>query len=165
MWLLNGIKDEAQRERFADLPGQGPHEAAQAENIGLAAQAKEFDHVIVLVGNLHAEKEAVAMNGITFDPMAVRLSKYGTVLSLDMRDAGGSAWNCQLSKDYVSVRGEAIPDDAIKCGDHPARSYANLHKEPFIGMGAFPGENPTPSFDGYFWLGKISASPPAFREQ
>lgn len=29
-----------------------------------------------------------------------------------------------------------------------------------MGLGAFPGEKPDARYDGFFWLGAISGSPP-----
>lgn len=49
MVAFNGPRDDAQAAKFRDLPGQGGHEAAQAENIRLAAGARAYDHVLVLV--------------------------------------------------------------------------------------------------------------------
>ncbi|HEX8062893.1 MAG TPA: hypothetical protein VF535_06725, partial [Allosphingosinicella sp.] len=74
---FNGARDAEQRERFKDLPGQGPHEAAQAENVRRAAEAKRYDHVLVLVGNLHARKQPVTRGGMSFEPMAMRLAPAG----------------------------------------------------------------------------------------
>lgn len=92
---FSGAKDAEQSKRFSDLPGQGPHEAAQAENIRIAATARPYDRVLVLVGNVHARKRPVAHSGVTFDPMAMRLGPASTIVALNMATAGGTTWDCQ----------------------------------------------------------------------
>src|SRR3546814_3236741 len=56
-----------------------------------------------------------------FEPMAMRLARYGPTTSLRMRDAGGSMWNC-IPKPGTNVRpGQPITADKIDCGIHPTR--------------------------------------------
>lgn len=142
---FNGARDDTQRARFADLPSQGPHEAAQAENIADAAAREDYDRVIVLVGGLHAMVRATSIGGERFDPMAVRLRSYGSVLSLEMQHGGGEAWNCQRA-----------------CNANPARADMQSDRQPYIGFDEFPDERVREAFDGIYWLGPITASPPAF---
>jgi hypothetical protein len=158
---FNGARDEAQRARFSALPGQGPHEAAQAENIRRAAEAKRLDHVLVLVGNLHARKQPVEGRGAVFEPMAMRLAPAAAVTSLNMAHAGGSMWNCLLRPGTVIEPGKPPPPGSIECASHPARSPGDLRRAPFIGLGAPPYGDAKDAYDGYFWLGKVSGSPPA----
>ena len=157
---FNGARDAAQAAHFAALPGQGPHEAEQAENIR-AADAGRYDHVLVLTGNLHARKQPVTRGGATFQPMAMRLAPSGAVTSLDMADAGGTTWNCQLRAGAVVPPGQSIPTDAIECGSHASRGSPDLRRPPFMALGAAPGSDPDPAFDGFFWVGRVTASPPA----
>jgi len=142
---FNGARDDAQRARFADLPSQGPHEAAQAENIAAAAASKDYDRVIVLVGGLHAMIRSTSIGGPRFEPMAVRLRSYGSVFSLEMQHGGGEAWNCQRA-----------------CAANRARADMQSDRLPYIGLDEFPNESLRENFDGIYWLGPISASPPAF---
>ena len=142
--------DEQQQARFADLLGQGPHEAVQAENIAIAARAGSYDRVLVLVGSLHAMKQPHNVGSGLFDPMARRLEAYGSVLSLDMKHAGGTSWN--LQRDF---------------GVHAATATGSFGRAPFIALhdkaGARRkkgGEWRQEYFDGFFWIGRISASPP-----
>ncbi|MDH7974286.1 hypothetical protein QH494_19025 [Sphingomonas sp. AR_OL41] len=158
---FNGARDDAQRARFGALPGQGPHEAAQAENIRDAAGAQPYDHVLVLVGNLHAGKRPVERGGFTFSPMVMQLAPPEAVVSLDMRIAGGALWNCRLKQGVVPEAGKPIPGDAVECGSHPTRDLPDLHRTPFVSLQAFPHEKPDIDYDGFFWLGKVTASPPA----
>lgn len=140
---FNGIADEDQRTRFADLPSQGPHEAAQAENIGRAAQAGPYDRVLVLVGNLHALKKPYNFGSGRFDPMARRLEAYGSVLSFGMRHAGGTNWSCQRD-----------------CAANQAEANASFDRQPFIAFNDEQDDWLSSKYDGFYWVGAISASPP-----
>ena len=157
---FNGARDAAQAARFAALPGQGPHEAAQAQNIR-SADAGRYDHVLVLVGNLHAGKQPVERGGVTFEPMAMRLAPGGASTSLVMRHGGGTMWNCLLRPGFALVPGKPLPAGALDCGAHPAVAVAAVPgPAPSIGLGEAPGAMPDPAYDGWFWLGRITASPP-----
>lgn len=162
---FNGARDDAQRARFAHFPGQGPHEAAQAENIALAAEAGEFDRVIVLVGNLHAMRSEVSTGGTTFEPMALKLEQYGSVIGLKMLQAPGTSWSCRLQPGFKFVAGEPLPPDAIQCAEHPSGATGEFDREPFIALPDADSEEAVAGFDGFFWVGPITASPPAFIEE
>lgn len=156
---FNGFRDERQQSRLADLPGQGPHEAAQAENIATASMAHSYDDVLVLVGKLHAQKTTISRHGIEFDPMARRLSQYGKVVSLKMRHADGTAWNCQLKPGTDPTSTVMRPED-LDCGAHPSKGEQAFGPDPFIGLEEADNVYGPPVFDGFFWIGPISASPP-----
>lgn len=159
---FNGARDDAQRDRFADLPSQGPHEAAQAENIAEAAARKYYDRVIVLVGNLHAEIAPLSIGGPDFDPMAVQLRAYGTVLSLGMQHAGGESWSCQLAPGGKLAPGQDVTDDMITCAASRAGAEGSSDRPPHIKVGNLADPQQERRFHGTFWLGPITASPPAF---
>lgn len=159
---FNGARDDAQRARFADLPAQGPHEAAQAENIAEAAARKDYDRVIVLVGNLHAEIAPLSIGGPDFDPMAVRLRGYGTVLSLGMRHAGGESWSCQLAPGTKLAPGQEVTGDMITCAASRAGAEGSSDRAPHVTFGNLADPQLERRFHGTFWLGPITASPPAF---
>jgi len=152
--------DSAQEKRFSDLPGGGPREAVQAENIHEAATRGSYDQVLVLTGNAHARKSRYGEGAASFDFMAARLASHAPVVSLDIRYASGTAWYCQVRQGFHLEPGQKIPDDAIECSNHPANSEIDLKRAPFIGLGAFPGKKPDPRYDGFFWLGPISGSAP-----
>jgi hypothetical protein len=158
---FNGARDEEQRTRFKDLPGQGPHEAAQAENIRHAAGKKRYDHVLVLIGNLHARKRPVERGGATFEPMAMRLAPASAITSLNMAHAGGSMWNCLLKPGAGLEPGKPVTSADVECADHPAKGAVDLHRSPFVSLGAAPGDDDAAAYDGFFWLGKVTGSPPA----
>lgn len=159
---FNGARDEAQRERFRELPSQGPHEAAQAENIAEAAGRKHYDRVIVLVGNLHAEIAPLSIGGPEFEPMAVRLRQYGSVVSLGMRHAGGESWTCQLPPETKLAPGQRVTSDMIKCAAFRGGAEGASDSGPHIALGDRSDPQVARRFDGIFWVGPITASPPVF---
>ena len=161
---FNGARDEAQYRRFADLPAQGPHEAAQAENIAEAAALAPYDRVIVLVGNVHAQitPYSPSADGDTFEPMTMRLAAYGPVISLNMQDAGGTSWSCRLAPDAKRVPGQPITNDKIRCAAYEDKATATPDRPPFVDIGQMGAEAGAGRFHGVFWVGPITASPPAF---
>jgi hypothetical protein len=158
---FSGIRDQAQGARFKDLPGQGPHEAAQAENIRVAAEGRPYDHVLVLVGNLHARKRPVEGRGVVYEPMAMRLAPAAAITSLNMTYAAGTMWNCLMKPGSAFEPGKPPPPGAIDCASHATHGVVDLHRSPFIGLGALPGLDVDDAYDGFFWLGEVSGSPPA----
>lgn len=159
---FNGFRDEAQRQRFISLPGQGPHEAAQAENIRRAAESQPYDHVLVLVGNLHARKVPVERGAVRYKPMAMQLGSAAEVTTLNMRSSGGSMWNCLTKPNVTLEPGKPIPPGAIDCGNHQTGlSSVDLGPEAFVKLGPFPGEPAETGYDGFYWLGRVNGSPPA----
>lgn len=158
---FNGMKDEAQQRRFAGVPGQGAHEAAQAENIRSAAGARPYDYVLVLVGNVHARKRPVEHLGGAFEPMAMQLGPPETIVSLNMETAGGTAWNCELKPGFKPQPNAPITSDAITCGSKPLSGRVDRQQPPFMALTPLPGESRYPDYDGVFWLGRVSASPQA----
>jgi hypothetical protein len=56
------------------------------------------------------------------------------------------------------------PND-IACGSYPLHRDADLRLAPFIAIGALPGSDIDPGYDGIFWLGTVSASPPAYTKR
>lgn len=158
---FNGAKDEAQFKRFADLPGQGPHEAAQAENIANAAAAADYDRVVVLVGSFHARKDMVQLGGASFEPMAPRLAQTGRVVSLEMAYGAGSSWGCRLKPGVRPAPGQPLPEGSIDCSNHhSAKGNADFNRAPFIELGGSLGERSAGEFDGFYWVGPINGSPP-----
>lgn len=157
---FNGAGDEEQRSRLANLPGQGPHEAAQAENIAAAAKARCYDRVLVLVGNLHAEKQTIELGNGAFDPMAKRLEAYGSVLSLDMRYGAGTSWSCRLRSDFDRAGASPPADSDIDCSVHQEKANGSFGPRPFVALTDDPDDPRNENFDGFFWVGPIMASPP-----
>ena len=158
---FNGFSSEAQRERFAHLDGQGRSEAAEAETVALAASKGGFDRVLILVGSLHARKDRVKAGGASFEAMAKRLERFGETVSLRMRHAAGTSWNCVLRPDFDHSAGRAVGPEDIDCDIHPTGGDADLERSPYIDLTPFTAEQSGGSFDGFFWVGPVSGSPPA----
>lgn len=156
---FNGFRDQQQADRFSNLTGQGPWEAAQADNIATASTSPTYDHVLVLVGNFHAMKTPVSRGGYDWDPMALHLSRYGKTVTLNMRYGDGTSWNCLLKPGVDRTKGPVGSDD-IDCGSHPTKGEPNLGSEPFIRLQQTDALNEQSAFDGFFWVGAISASAP-----
>ncbi len=160
---FSGAKNKQQYEKFASLPAQGGHEAAQAENIANAATTGTPDLVIVLVGNLHARKVPVERGGAFYDPMAKRLSTYGNVVSLDMRYGAGASWSCQLKQGFKPSPGQRVGPENIQCGPFPTPGHTKGKDPVRIELSASDPTTSAEGYDGTYWVGPVTASPPAFR--
>ena len=147
--------------RFKDLPGQGPHEAGQAENIRAADALRPHDRVLVLVGNYHARKRPIAPGGTTYEPMAMRLADPDRIVSLYLAQAGGQLWNCQL-KGPLPAAGKITPS-MIDCAAHSTKGDVAWHGvSRIVPMRGRAGPaNPGGAFDATYLLGPVTASPPA----
>lgn len=160
---FNGARDAAQEKRWEALKAQGPHEAAQAENIRTAADARAYDHVLVLVGGFHARKAVARMGADEFEPMAMRLAPEAEVLALNMAYGAGTSWNCQVR----GKPGKPVTSADIECAAHATRGNAEIAGSPRFGLGAPPGQEARgewAGYDGHFWTGAVSASPPVVNE-
>jgi len=158
-----GFVDRAQNERFANLPGQGSYEAAMAENIANAAKAGKYDLVLVLVGNLHARKEAIVRGAVSFEPMAMQLARRAKVVSLDMRYGPGTSWICQLKPGVTPGPQRPTGPNDTDCGSKPTAGYPGFPGAPRV-VFAPPGAAGKPGpYDGVFWLGPVSGSAPLLR--
>lgn len=157
---FNGFRDATQRKHFEDLPGQGPHEAAQADNILTASKARSYVHVILLVGSMHARGAPVQFQGKTYRPMRTYLDPNDTI-SLRMTYAGGEAWNCQITGQPEP--GTSISSNDIDCSAHPAGDPWGLSGASRIVIGDLPPSDFAfgDAYDGYYFVKAITASPPA----
>lgn len=156
---FNGASGDAQRAAFAELPGQEPHEAAQAANIREAAQARGFVHIVVLGGNLHARKTPTTLRGLAVRPMANLLARSDRVISLNMHSEGGETWSCYLKPEAAIDPAKPITNGMIECG--PSSSGASRPELPrgfHLDASLAPGR-----YDGVFALGPVTASPPPSR--
>ena len=153
---FNGANGDAQRAAFAGLPGQEPHEAAQAANIREAAQGRPYSHVVVLVGSFHAGKQAVTLGGVETRPMAMLLAERERVLSLAMHTGGGATWNCQLAVDADFDPTVPVTDDMVECASHAIAPNRTERERGFH----LDSEMSQHGYDGVFALGPVTASPP-----
>jgi hypothetical protein len=133
----------------------------QAENIRVAADARRYDQVIVLVGNVHARIRRVDRFAVPYDPMAVRLARAGTIVSLNIRTAGGIAWGCQMKAGFRFEPGKPMPAGAIACEANPIKPEAELRRPPFLSLPASTDAEYSADYNGFFWLGRVTASRPA----
>lgn len=162
--------DPTQEKRWAELPGQGPHEAGQAANIAAAAERKRYDDILILVGNSHAQKQPVEFRNAKYEPMAMHLAKAGSVLSFDEIFGSGTAWNCTVKPGAKPASGEQVSQSDIDCGPHGTGTTSNNSVQPKTQIGLWskaPLElRPTDSadwragYDGYYWFPVVHASPP-----
>ncbi len=158
---FNGAKNDEQREKFKHLKGQGPHEAAQAENIRNAAQKDHYDHVVILVGSLHAQKTSENWGSGNFSPMAMKLSETERVISLYLHHSGGTNWGCFLKNFNHDENHDDIKIEDIICKESDTKTNAqNIGGTPRMALWSKDDEAYNPSFDGYYFVGNISASKP-----
>ena len=157
---FNGIGSEAQGKKFDSLPGQGPHEAAQAENLAMSAAAGRYDRVLVLVGNFHATRRSMDFGTGLFEPMAKRLEQYGSVVTLTAKNAPGTSWNCQRREGYDIEKDGPPTNDDIRCGARATGGIDSLGSDRFISLYENNRDPEGTGLDGFFWIGEITASPP-----
>jgi hypothetical protein len=158
---FNSFKSDAQKLRLETPGSQNGHEMAQAENISDAAKSAKYDHVLVLVGNLHARTAKVERPNFSFQPMVMHLQSSGKVVSLNMVYSGGSAWNCLLKEGLERQAGKPITEDMIDCSTKPIRGPSIAMHAPYLGLGQFGDTTAAENYDGYYWLGTVTGSPPA----
>lgn len=150
---------QTQEARFSALPLQGPHEAAQADNIRAVADRGDYRRVLVLTGNLHARTLPVMRQGVSFEPMAMHLAPRREVISLDMRSSGGTAWACQMTG--AVTPGAPIDAARVSCkaqtvlGDPAVGGTRRIALRPVADAAALD-----PSYDGFYYVGQVTASPP-----
>ncbi|HET7606900.1 MAG TPA: hypothetical protein VFK28_12640 [Sphingomicrobium sp.] len=162
--------DPAQEKRWAELPGQGAHEAGQAANIAAAAEKKNYDDILILVGNAHAQKKPIEFRDSTYKPMAMQLARAGPVLSLDETFGSGTAWNCIVKPRADRRSGEPISQSDIDCGSHETGMASADSVQPKAQIGLWSTAptalRPTDTadwrsgYDGYYWFPVVHASPP-----
>lgn|GEM_PF-2934303 len=139
-----------------------PQDYENAENIAKvrdAVMAREIDRkldgfdgvVVVLTGNLHARKSAFEFADQEFVPMASLITER-PVLSLNMKYGPGEAWvNASIHNDDGSIEDRigALTMSGNAGNDPSTRKFELDVSEQEL-------------FDGYYFTGPITASPPAF---
>jgi len=128
--------------------GLARRDEAMAESISRERRRAFSGIYLVLVGNYHARN----IVGAPWDPekrwMASFLSQREPgLVTLDFRSLPGSAWMCVQKVGG----GEICGSNPIK-GTDDATSTRAVRLEPDPGLG----------YDGVYWVGAITASPPAF---
>lgn len=134
--------------RVVAIDGEGAskaREALLAANLATALDASGGRQLVALVGGLHAIRD----KGKRFDPQyesAIYLLAARKPLSLTVGTAGGSAWIC---------RGNT----PAACGESPW----DINRVAPAPAGPFSLVPPSGQFDGVFFVGQTTASPPAIR--
>ncbi|GAC1541009.1 MAG: hypothetical protein NVS2B9_08030 [Myxococcales bacterium] len=132
-----------------DDPERKPRDEAMAENIARERQRAPSDLYLIEVGNYHARR----VPGAPWDPSVRWLASFLAprepgMLALDLRALPGTAWVCS-------------GDTPETCGDRPIRTIENVSA--VAGDLAVKLEpEPGGAYDGTFFVGRITASPPAF---
>ena len=122
----------------------GGRDAAMAENVD--TESANFEGaIILLVGNVHARKTQVEYDGRGYLPMAGKIESRPTV-SLNMYFQTGTAW-VHMIRNGESTQGETEFSSGLG-PDTPVRAF-DLSESPH-------------GYDGVYYTGPITASPPAF---
>lgn len=104
---------------------------------------------VVLVGNYHARKNIDIDAAQTLYPLGARLLQIGA-LSIQAYYEAGQAWNMRQAVSGIIQKNSNLPENYIR---------PNL-SQPIV-LGPILSEEKMTAFDGYYYLGKISASSPA----
>lgn len=140
-----------------DAPGQGSERAAHmAKRVLEVRKAAPRSQFVLLGGNVNARTVRGTEWDETFTPMGWHLVRAKQpVRSLDIRYSKGSAWNCTLGE-----------GQKLSCGAAPAvppaarRNDKNIYRGPRAFVELTP-EFKHEGFDGVFYVGPLTASPPA----
>jgi hypothetical protein len=127
-----------------DAEAAGPRrEAAIAENLRAQLHKSDGRQVLALIGGLHAIRNKGKRNDPQYES-AVYLLADRQPLALTVGTAGGMAWICQGNTPAAC---RAAPWDINRVTPAPA--------------GPFSLVSPPAQFDGVFYVGATTASPPA----
>ncbi|MBN8229135.1 hypothetical protein JYK02_16630 [Corallococcus macrosporus] len=152
---MRGLLERVRELRRAGLPvrvvafdpGGKDRDNTMAEQLRQARSQAREDTFIVLVGNYHARRDVGAPWDEKLQFMTHRLLEAEPgLVSLDVVNAGGSAWVC---------RGMT----ADTCGQQPLRSRGEAQAE---GILLQKKADDPDSYDGTYSVGVMTASPPAF---
>jgi hypothetical protein len=160
-----GLIDSLRRYRKAGLPLKvalldrrerttgAARDAFMASRLADAAAASPRDFVVSLTGNLHSSTRKGTPWDADYPPMGLVLKGKlpdRRVVALDVAYTGGAAWNCRAS-------------EAESC--HPYE----LKGTPMDGSGrrriVLDDSLKAKGYDGYYAVGKLTASPPAAKDR
>jgi hypothetical protein len=140
-----------------DAQGQGSiRSAAMARHVLQARSRSPHSAFLLLGGNVHTRTARGIEWDPSFTPMGWHLVRaHLPVRSLDARYARGTAWTCHLDK-----------RERLSCDSHPARPPPPPPDSRIVYRGRRPFVQLAPrrsleGFDGIFYVGPLSASPPA----
>ncbi len=132
---------------FFDEPSQGfdARDARMAQHVLDRVAAHPESVFVVLTGNVHARQTEGAPWASDFRPMGYWLrQRYGQVTALDAAFADGTSWVCTFTPH-------------VECGVRITRGRYN-GASPFVNV--FDGPSRA-GFAGFYYVGPVTASPPA----
>lgn len=119
---------------------------SMAANLASALESHPQSHLVALLGSVHARRTAGTPYDPTFRP-AVHLLRARPLVSLLMVHTEGEAWVCQ---------GATMQE--LSCGaTHRDANHPPTGSAPIVLLGS----SASPAYDGHFFIGAITASPPA----
>ncbi len=124
-------------------------DSGMASNLIGRIEALHPAQTLVLVGNVHSRtRKGYPWNDkADYTPLGTHLrARYSDMIALDVAPSGGTAWIC-------------MSDKASECGTKPQGSSKVTGPAPRIVLD--PTAAPRPGHDGAFFIGTITASPPA----
>ncbi|WNG35087.1 ChaN family lipoprotein [Archangium violaceum] len=131
-----------------ELQGEA-REAAMAQSILSQVEAGAGRFFLVVTGNIHPRTQPGVPWDLGYRPMGYMLArKLPSLLSLDVAFNSGTAWICFVGK-----------GDSLECGERPTKGKDNGDRY-FVSLFERPSES---GFHGLFYVGAVSASPPAVR--
>jgi hypothetical protein len=162
--LLERVRAWRQRDGLAvsvlalDVPGQGnTRSAGLARRLSWARAREPGRTVLALVGNVQARVARGAGWDEALGTLGGHLARAGVpVRALDARFSGGTAWTCTLDT-----------HERIDCGPGPVIVPPGMESERGLGyQGARPflrmlDAQGAEGFHGVFYVGPVTASPPA----
>lgn len=132
---------------FYDEPNR--RDSGMATNLIGRIEATHPAQTLVLVGNVHSRtRKGYPWNDkADYTPLGAHLrARYSDLIALDVANSGGTAWIC-------------LSDKAAECGVRPQGSLKVDGPVPRIVLD--PTAAPRPGHDGAFFIGTVTASPPA----
>jgi hypothetical protein len=130
----------------------GARDAEMSVPIAAAIDAHPGATIFVLTGNAHASVERRTQNGQAIPMGAHLIERHPSVHALDIRHAGGTAWTCG------GTPGQTIEEAIATCGAHPIGGI-ELGPTAFVEL----RDRVEAGYQGRWYVGRVTASPPAIR--
>ncbi len=146
-WLrAQGLDVEVFVFDHPELQGEA-REAAMARSVLSQVEAGPERFFLIATGNLHPRTRPGVPWDLGYRPMGYMLARQlPSLVSLDVAFASGSAWICAVG-------------DTLECGERPTKGQDHGDRF-FVSLFREPSEA---GFHGVFYVGAVSASPPAVR--
>lgn len=146
-WLRSqGLDVEVFVFDHPELQGEA-REAAMARSVLSQVEAGPERFFLIATGNIHPRTRPGVPWDLGYRPMGYMLArKLPSLLSLDVAFDSGTAWICSV-------------DETLECGERATKGQDNGDRY-FVSFFEQPSEA---GFHGVFYVGAVSASPPAVR--